>query len=255
MFADIDASSIVSLIDKPVWVFTEMRKVNRNGRIYTASSVRNAIYKGTIQAIQIETVPVSQSPSREWFPACFASVSVSIPVESGTERSIYLEHQLLNVTVFETKEEAEREMDVFASLNESYTNTEMQLRNLKKNFSMFEHLKKKASVWTPTTDFGSSFPQSDYETLLFDCEKIMESKDAIQWISSNFHIPADKITLFFDTECFEKNCLGTCRIKHRETRFPLYDSPTRNYFHFGVEENGKIVHKEIINGEIKPYNI
>ena len=36
MFADIDASSIASLIDKPVWVFTETRKVNRNGRIYTA---------------------------------------------------------------------------------------------------------------------------------------------------------------------------------------------------------------------------
>ena len=29
MFADIDASSIVSLIGKPVWVFTEARKFNR----------------------------------------------------------------------------------------------------------------------------------------------------------------------------------------------------------------------------------
>ena len=45
MFADIDASSIVSLIGKPVWVFTETRKFNRNGRIYTASNVRNAIYQ------------------------------------------------------------------------------------------------------------------------------------------------------------------------------------------------------------------
>ena len=74
MFADIDASSIVSLIGKTVWVFTEARKFNRNGRIYTASNVRNAIYKGSIQTIQIETVPVSQGPSKGWLPACFANV-------------------------------------------------------------------------------------------------------------------------------------------------------------------------------------
>lgn len=107
MFADIDASSIVSLIGKPVWVFTEARKFNRNGRIYTASNVRNAIYKGSIQTIQIETVPVSQGPSKGWFPACFANVAVSIPDENGVSKySLYLERQLLNVTVFETEEEA-----------------------------------------------------------------------------------------------------------------------------------------------------
>ena len=220
MFADIDASSIVSLIGKPVWVFTEARKFNRNGRIYTASNVRNAIYKGSIQTIQIETVPVSQGPSKGWFPACFANVAVSIPDENGVSKySLYLERQLLNVTVFETEEEAKREMDVFASL-----------------------------------DFGSSFLQSDYEALLIDCEKIMETKDALKWISSSFHIPEEKITILFDTECFEKNCFGTYRVKSREIRFPLYDSPTRNYVHFGVDDTGRMVHKEIINGEIKPYN-
>lgn len=86
MFADIDASSIVSLIGKPVWVFTEARKFNRNGRIYTASNVRNAIYKGSIQTIQIETVPVSQGPSKGWLPACFANVAVSIPDENGVSK-------------------------------------------------------------------------------------------------------------------------------------------------------------------------
>lgn len=92
MFADIDASSIVSLIGKPVWVFTEARKFNRNGRIYTASNVRNAIYKGSIQTIQIETVPVSQGPSKGWLPACFANVAVSIPDENGVSKySLYLE--------------------------------------------------------------------------------------------------------------------------------------------------------------------
>lgn len=105
MFADIDASSIVSLIGKPVWVFTEARKFNRNGRIYTASNVRNAIYKGSIQTIQIETVPVSQGPSKGWLPACFATVAVSISDENGVSKySLYLERQLLNVTVFETED-------------------------------------------------------------------------------------------------------------------------------------------------------
>ena len=255
MFADIDASSIVSLIGKPVWVFTETRKFNRNGRIYTASNVRNAIYKGSIQTIQIETVPVSQGPSKGWLPACFANVAVSIPDENGVSKySLYLERQLLNVTVFETEEEAKREMNTFASLNSTYTATEIQLRDLKKNLSMFKRLEEKASVWNPTTDFGSSFPQSDYEALLIDCEKIMETKDAFKWISSSSHIPEEKITILFDTECFEKNCFGTYRVKSREIRFPLYDSPTRNYVHFGVDDNGRMVHKEIINGEIKPYN-
>ena len=248
MFADIDASSIVSLIGKPVWVFTETRKFNRNGRIYTASNVRNAIYKGSIQTIQIETVPVPQGPSKGWFPACYANVAVSIPDENGVSKySLY-------VTVFETEEEAKREMDVFASLKDTCTDIEMQLRDLKKNLSMFKQLEEKASMWTPTTDFGSSFLQSNYETLLIDCQKIMETKDAVEWISSSFHIPEEKITILFDTECFEKNCFGTYRIKSREIRFPLYDSPTRNYVHFGVDNNGRMVHKEIINGEIKPYN-
>lgn len=158
MFADIDASSIVSLIGKPVWVFTEARKFNRNGRIYTASNVRNAIYKGSIQTIQIETVPVSQGPSKGWLPACFANVAVSIPDENGVSKySLYLERQLLNVTVFETEEEAKREMDVFASLKDACTGTEMQLRNSKKNLSMFKQLEEKSSLWNPTTDFGSSF--------------------------------------------------------------------------------------------------
>lgn len=104
MFADIDASNIVSLIGKPVWVFTETRKFNRNGRIYTASNVRNAIYKGSIQTIQIETVPVSQGPSKGWLPACFANVAVSIPDENGVSKySLYLERQLLNVTVLKQK--------------------------------------------------------------------------------------------------------------------------------------------------------
>lgn len=146
-------------------------------------------------------------------------------------------------------------MDVFASLKDACTGTEMQLRNSKKNLSLFKQLEEKSPLWNPTTDFGSSFLQSDYEALLIDCEKIMETKDALKWISSSFHIPEEKITILFDTECFEKNCFGTYRVKSREIRFPLYDSPTRNYVHFGVDDNGRMVHKEIINGEIKPYNI
>lgn len=183
-------------------------------------------------------------------------MTVSIPDENGVSKySLYLERQLLNVTVFETEEEAKREMDVFASLKDTCTGTEMQLRNSKKNLSLFKQLEEKSSLWNPTTDFGSSFLQSDYEALLIDCEKIMETKDALKWISSSFHIPEEKITILFDTECFEKNCFGTYRVKSREIRFPLYDSPTRNYAHFGVDDNGRMVHKEIINGEIKPYNI
>ena len=219
MFADIDASSIVSLIGKPVWVFTEARKFNRNGRIYTASNVRNAIYKGSIQTIQIETVPVSQGPSKGWLPACFANVTVSIPDENGVSKySLYLERQLLNVTVFETEEEAKREMDVFASLKDTCTGTEMQLRNSKKNLSLFKQLEEKSSLWNPTTDFGSSFLQSDYEVLLIDCEKIMETKDALKWISSSFHIPEEKSQFYLI-----RNALKRTASEHTVSKAAKFD--------------------------------
>lgn len=53
MFNDINLSNALALIDKPVWVITEVRGRNKNNRTYSKSRSKNVIYPATITNVQV----------------------------------------------------------------------------------------------------------------------------------------------------------------------------------------------------------
>ena len=56
MFNDINLSNALALIDKPVWVITEVRGRNKNNRTYSKSRSKNVIYPATIKCAGVARV-------------------------------------------------------------------------------------------------------------------------------------------------------------------------------------------------------
>ena len=52
MFNNLNLSNALALIDKPVWVITEVRGRNKNNRTYSKSRSKNVIYPATITKLR-----------------------------------------------------------------------------------------------------------------------------------------------------------------------------------------------------------
>lgn len=50
---ELNLSNALALIDQPVWVVTEVRSRNKNGRIYAKSRAKSAVYPGNIQTVSV----------------------------------------------------------------------------------------------------------------------------------------------------------------------------------------------------------
>lgn len=50
---ELNLSNALALIDQPVWVVTEVRSRNKNGRIYAKSRAKNTVYPGNIQTVSV----------------------------------------------------------------------------------------------------------------------------------------------------------------------------------------------------------
>lgn len=128
MFNNINLSNALSLVDKPVWVITEVRGRNKNSRIYSKSHSKNVIYPGVIQSVNIWR---GYSPSKEnsGVPKCSVEVCVYATGDlSDCSDNFILRDELLNVTVFETKEAAEKELAYLNAHMDTMTFSEMRKR-------------------------------------------------------------------------------------------------------------------------------
>lgn len=50
---ELNLSNALALIDQPVWVVTEVRSRNKNGRIYAKSRAKSTVYPGNIQTVSV----------------------------------------------------------------------------------------------------------------------------------------------------------------------------------------------------------
>ena len=128
MFNNINLSNALSLVDKPVWVITEVRGRNKNGRIYSKSHSKNVIYPGVIQSGNIWR-GYSPSKGNSGVPKCSVEVCVYATGDlSDCSHNFILRDELLNVTVFETKEAAEKELAYLNAHMDTMTFSEMRKR-------------------------------------------------------------------------------------------------------------------------------
>ena len=109
MFNNLNLSNALALIDKPVWVITEVRGRNKNNRTYSKSRSKNVIYPATITNVQVWR-GYSHSKGDTGCPKCTVTVDIATKDDTGAEIYFDLPNELLNVTVFESKEDAEKEL-------------------------------------------------------------------------------------------------------------------------------------------------
>ena len=127
MFNDINLSNALALIDKPVWVITEVRGRNKNNRTYSKSRSKNVIYPATITNVQVWR-GYSHSKGDTGCPKCTVTVDIATKDDTGTEIYFDLPNELLNVTVFESKEDAEKELAYLNSNKNTMTYSEQRQR-------------------------------------------------------------------------------------------------------------------------------
>ena len=84
MFNDINLSNALALIDKPVWVITEVRGRNKNNRTYSKSRSKNVIYPATITNVQVWR-GYSHSKGDTGCPKCTVTVDIATKDDTGTE--------------------------------------------------------------------------------------------------------------------------------------------------------------------------
>lgn len=100
MFKNINVSNIGTLIgQKPVWVVTETRKRDKNGRIRITSSKNLSIYYGEICSVSIQKEPTERDD--EDVLTIRANVFVYLEGKDSPFNAFYLHDQLLNINVFD----------------------------------------------------------------------------------------------------------------------------------------------------------
>lgn len=124
------------MIDKPVWVITEVRGRNKNNRTYSKSRSKNVIYPATITNLQVWR-GYSHSKGDTGYPKCTVTVDIVTKDDTGTEIYFDLPNELLNVTVFESKEDAEKELAYLNSNKNTMTYSEQHQREDKNNAKVF----------------------------------------------------------------------------------------------------------------------
>ena len=127
MFNNLNLSNALALIDKPVWVITEVRGRNKNNRTYSKSRSKNVIYPATITNVQVWR-GYSHSKGDTGCPKCTVTVDIATKDDTGAEIYFDLPNELLNVTVFETKEAAEKELAYLNAHMDTMTFSEMRKR-------------------------------------------------------------------------------------------------------------------------------
>lgn len=132
----INLSNALALIDKPVWVITEVRGRNKNNRTYSKSRSKNVIYPATITNVQVWR-GYSHSKGDTGCPKCTVTVDIATKDDTGTEIYFDLPNELLNVTVFESKEDAEKELAYLNSNKNTMTYSEQRQREDKNNAKVF----------------------------------------------------------------------------------------------------------------------
>lgn len=140
MFNDINLSNALALIDKPVWVITEVRGHNKNNRTYSKSRSKNTIYPATITNVQVWR-GYSHSKGDAGCPKCTVTVDIVTKDDTGTEFCFELPNELLNVTVFESKEDAEKELAYLNANKNTMTYSEQRQREDKNNAKVFGEYK------------------------------------------------------------------------------------------------------------------
>lgn len=98
---ELNLSNALALIDQPVWVVTEVRSRNKNGRIYAKSRAKNTVYPGNIQTVSVWR-GYTRAGDNIGAPKC--TVEVCIHTGDDLADNVILPAELLNVTVFDKKE-------------------------------------------------------------------------------------------------------------------------------------------------------
>lgn len=132
---ELNLSNALALVDMPVWVITEVRGRNKNGRIYTKSRAKNAIYSGNIQSVNIWR-GYSHANGGVGAPKC--TVEVCIHTGEDFTDNVILPAELLNVTVFDKKEDAEKELAYLNANMNTMTFSEQRKREEEINGKLFK---------------------------------------------------------------------------------------------------------------------
>lgn len=140
MFNDINLSNALALIDKRVWVITEVRGRNKNNRAYSKSRSKNTIYPATITNVQVWR-GYSHINGNTDCPKCTVTVNIITSDDTGAEFCFDLPNELLNVTVFESKEDAEKELAYLNANKNTMTYSEQRRREDENNAKVFGEYK------------------------------------------------------------------------------------------------------------------
>lgn len=126
---ELNLSNALVLIDQPVWVVTEVRSRNKNGRIYAKSRAKSTVYPGNIQTVSVWR-GYTRAGDSVGAPKC--TVEVCIHTGDDLADNVILPAELLNVTVFDKKEDAEKELAYLNANMNTMTFSEQRQRENKK---------------------------------------------------------------------------------------------------------------------------
>ena len=126
---ELNLSNALALIDQPVWVVTEVRSRNKNGRIYAKSRAKSTVYPGNIQTVSVWR-GYTRAGDSVGAPKC--TVEVCIHTGDDLADNVILPAELLNVTVFDKKEDAEKELAYLNANMNTMTFSEQRQRENKK---------------------------------------------------------------------------------------------------------------------------
>lgn len=90
---ELNLSNALALIDQPVWVVTEARSRNKNGRIYAKPRVKNTVYPGNIQTVSVWR-GYTRAGDNVGAPKC--TVEVCIHTGDDLADNVILPAELLN---------------------------------------------------------------------------------------------------------------------------------------------------------------
>lgn len=131
---ELNLSNALALIDQPVWVVTEVRSRNKNGRIYAKSRAKSTVYPGNIQTVSVWR-GYTRAGDNIGAPKC--TVEVCIHTGDDLTDNVILPAELLNVTVFDKKEDAEKELAYLNANMNTMTFSEQRQRESKNNATVF----------------------------------------------------------------------------------------------------------------------
>lgn len=109
-------------------------KMNKNGRIYAKSRAKSTVYPGNIQTVSVWR-GYTRAGDSVGAPKC--TVEVCIHTGDDLADNVILPAELLNVTVFDKKEDAEKELAYLNANMNTMTFSEQRQRENKNNATVF----------------------------------------------------------------------------------------------------------------------